>query len=195
MRFLPGILDHTEGEGLFIPGLLQQGPSGGMGQVVLIRWIGGSGVGYSEEVPNPIRPADKAMIIDIPWFLFADTGIVNLNELACVHNGFILVRLAPRSDNFGLCIRADLQIERSKDSKNQPTSCNRLHDILLSAIQIYQANEVYLRMSGKNSGFNIINQRLFYDPFEDCEKRISYPQYNVADCPAMIRVLYQLTEQ
>ena len=53
-----------------------------MGKVILIRRVRRLGVGYSEQVPCPVRPPDETMVIDIPLLLLTDTWIVDVNEIS-----------------------------------------------------------------------------------------------------------------
>jgi hypothetical protein len=53
---------------------------GGVGEVVLVERIHRFRVSDAEEMPGAVPTPDEAMVVDIPFFLFSDTGIIYFEE-------------------------------------------------------------------------------------------------------------------
>ena len=58
-----------------------------MGEIDFVHRIGRLGVRDAEQMPLPFA-VNEAMIVDVPFFLLADAGIVNFHELARLDQRF-----------------------------------------------------------------------------------------------------------
>ena len=82
MDFVPQLRGDAQGERLLIPGLLKQRFRRGMGEVDFVHRIGGLSVRDAEQMPQPVVAVHETMVVDVPFRLFADAGVVDFDELA-----------------------------------------------------------------------------------------------------------------
>ncbi len=95
--FVPQLRRHAQGERLLVPRLLKQLFRRGVGEVDLVHRVGRLAVRNAKQAPPPVVAVHEAMVVDVPFRLFADAGVVDFDEVACLDQFFFCRLLTARA--------------------------------------------------------------------------------------------------